>query len=79
MRKKIIDSEADFISAPLTIKVEMGDGRWVVRANPLLQEYRALVRDFSAALKAYKDIAGEQAAESVSSLESIRSMLKVAK
>ena len=79
MRKKILDHEKEFMEAPLTIEAEMGDGRCVTRANPALQEYRALVRDFSAALKAYKDITGDEGTAEVSSLDSIRQMLKVAK
>ena len=79
MQEKLIKNEKDFISAPLMIDVEMGDGRWVPRANPFVQEYRALVRDFSAALKIYREITAETESAEVSSLDSIRSILKVAK
>ncbi len=79
MQEKLIKNEKDFIAEPLMIEVEMGDGRYVPRPNPFVQEYRALVRDFSAALKAYKDITGDQETAEVSSLDSIRQMLKVAK
>lgn len=79
MREKLIKNEKDFIDAPLMVEVEMGDGRWVPRPNPLVQEYRAMVRDFAAAIKAYKEITGEKDSAQVSSLESIRSKFKVAK
>jgi hypothetical protein len=79
MQEKLIKNEKDFISAPLMIEVEMGDGRWVPRPNPFVQEYRALVRDFSAALKIYREITAETESAEVSSLDSIRSILKVAK
>ena len=79
LQKKLEANEQLFLEAPLMIEVEMGDGRCVPRPNPLVQEYRALVRDFSAALKAYKDITGDQETAEVSSLESIRAMFKVAK
>lgn len=79
MQEKLIKNEKDFIEAPLMIEVEMGDGRWVPRPNPFVQEYRAMVRDFSAAIKAYKEITGEKDSAQVSSLESIRSKFKVAK
>jgi hypothetical protein len=79
MRKKIIDSEEQFLAAPLTIEAEMGDGRYVTRANPVVQEYRALIRDFSAALKAYKDITGDQNSAEVNSLDDLRAKFRVAK
>lgn len=80
MQKKLEDNEQLFLEAPLSVEVEMGDGRWVIRANPDVQEYRAMVRDFAAALKAYKDIVGEKNTPAeISSLDSIRSKFKVAK
>ena len=79
MQEKLIKNEKDFLEAPLMVEVEMGDGRWVPRPNPLVQEYRAMVRDFAAAIKAYKEITGEKDSAQVSSLESIRSKFKVAK
>ena len=79
MQEKLIKNEKDFIEAPLMVEVEMGDGRNVPRANPFVQEYRAMIRDFAAAIKAYKEITGEKDSAQVSSLESIRSKFKVAK
>jgi hypothetical protein len=38
-----------------------------------------MIRDFSAAVKAYKDITGDKDEPEVSSLDSIRACLKVAK
>ena len=79
MQEKLIKNEKDFLEAPLMVEVEMGDGRWVPRPNPFVQEYRAMIRDFAAAIKAYKEITGEKDSAQVSSLESIRSKFKVAK
>jgi len=79
MQRKIQDSEEEIREAPLTIEAEMGDGRYVTRANPALQEYRALVRDFASALRAYKEITGEKETAEVNRLESLRSRFKVAK
>lgn len=79
MQEKLIKNEKDFLEAPLMVEVEMGDGRDVPRANPFVQEYRAMIRDFAAAIKAYKEITGEKDSAQVSSLESIRSKFKVAK
>ena len=78
MQRKIQDSEEEIREA-LTIEAEMGDGRYVTRANPALQEYRALVRDFASALRAYKEITGEKETAEVNRLESLRSRFKVAK
>ena len=79
MRQKIIDNENKFADAPLTIEVEMGDGRNVQRANPMVQEYRALVKDYSSALKTYEDLTGEHDVPEVKNLEALRNKFKVAK
>lgn len=79
LQEKLIKNEKDFLEAPLMVEVEMGDGRWVPRPNPLVQEYRAMIRDFAAAIKAYKEITGEKDSAQISSLESLRSRFKVAK
>ena len=77
MQEKLIKNEKDFLEAPLMVEVEMGDGRRVPRPNPLVQEYRAMVRDFAAAIKAYTELTGEKDTAEVSSLDSIRSRFKV--
>ena len=79
LQEKLIKNEKDFLEAPLMVEVEMGGGRWVPRSNPLVQEYRAMIRDFAAAIKAYKEITGEKDSAQISSLESLRSRFKVAK
>lgn len=79
MRGKILEHEKEFIEAPLTIEVEMGDGRYVERANPLVQEYRSLIRDFSAALKAYKELTGEKDEPEINQLDNLRARFRVAK
>ena len=79
LQKKLEDNEAQFLEEPLRVMVETGEGNLVPRANPFVQEYRAMVRDFATALKAYKDITGEKDTPEVSSLDSLRSRLKVAK
>lgn len=79
LQKKLEDNEEQFREEPLRVMVAVGDGREVPRANPFVQEYRAMVRDFAAALKAYKEITGEKETPEVSSLESMRAKFKVAK
>lgn len=56
MQNKLVELRDDFESAKLTYEAEMGDGRIITRANPFVQEYRALVKDFGVALRAYKEI-----------------------
>ena len=79
MQKKLEDNEKRIQEEPLRVWVENANGIDVPKPNPFVQEYRALVRDFSAALKAYKEITGEKDTAEVSSLDSIRSRFKVAK
>ena len=79
LKKKLEDNEKQFLEEPLIVWVEMNDGRDVPRANPFVQEYRAMVRDFAAAIKAYKEITGDKGSAQISSLENIRSKFKVAK
>ena len=55
----------------------MGDGRLVERANPIVQEYRALVRDYASAIKSYKDITNREEDVEVDQLGDLRSRFKV--
>lgn len=80
LKKKLEDNKKQFLEEPLMVWVEVGeDGREVPRANPFVQEYRAMIRDFAAAIKAYKEITGDKSSAQISSLDSIRSKFKVAK
>ena len=79
LQKKLADNEELFLAAPLSIEVQMNDGRLVPRSNPDVQEYRAMVRDFAAALKTYKELTGEQDTPEVSSLDNIRARFRIAK
>ena len=79
LRQKIIDNEELFAKAPLSVEVVMGDGRCVSRPNPIVQEYRALVKDYSSALKTYEDLTGDEQIPEVRNLEALRNKFKVAK
>ena len=79
MQKKLEDNEKRFLEEPLRVWVKNANGIDVPKPNPFVQEYRALVRDFSAAIKAYKEITAETENAEVSSLDSIRARFKVAK
>ena len=78
MQDQLIEQRPAYIAADLTFEAEMSDGRTIVRANPLVQEYRALIKDFSLAIKAYKEITGDSGAETSKKLEGIREKFKVA-
>lgn len=77
MQDKLLANEAAFRDAPISIEAEMGDGRIISRPNPFVQEYRALVKDFFNACRAYKDLAGGDAVETSAKLADIRDRLKV--
>lgn len=77
MQTKLVDLRDEFESAELTYDAEMGDGRVITRANPFVQEYRALVKDFGAALKIYKEISDSTNAVTTHTLEDLRSKFKV--
>ena len=79
LQQKLEDNEERFLREPLMVWVENANGIDVPKPNPFVQEYRALVRDFSAAIKAYKEITAETENAEVSSLDSIRARFKVAK
>lgn len=78
MKRKIERNKSEFLGANLTVEVELGDGRIVTRANPIVQEYRALVRDYSTALKAYKDITDGRIQKEEDQLGNLRSKFRVA-
>lgn len=79
LREKLLDGMEDYKNEPITIEVEMADRRYVTRANPFLQEYRATIKDYAAALKAYKELTGEDDATEVDQLADLRSRFMVAK
>ena len=51
----------------------------MLRSNPRVQEFRALVKDYVQLVKEYKEMAGESAKTEVTNLSSLRDRLKVAK
>lgn len=78
LEKKITKHLKEVESMPLSIEVTMGDDRTVERANPALQEFRALVRDYSSSLKSLRDILGERSeGKTESSIDSLRNKFKV--
>ncbi len=77
MQTKLTDLREEFESAELTYDAEMGDGRVITRANPFVQEYRALVKDFSVALKTYKELTNAEDDTGTTQLADLRAKFKV--
>lgn len=77
MQEKILEVTPEFEAAPIAVVVEKGDGNEVYRANPFIAEYRALVKDYANAIKAYKEIVGSGNAEASAKLSEIRTKFKV--
>lgn len=74
MRRKIDAETEGFKAEPLA-----QEGETMLRSNPRVQEFRALVKDYVQLVKAYKEIAGDSAKTEVTNLSSLRDRLKVAK
>lgn len=77
MQTKLLDLREEFESAELTYDAEMGDGRVITRANPFVQEYRALVKDFGIALKTYNEVSDGVSEANTQTLADLRSKFKV--
>jgi len=60
LQNKIIQQTSEYESAPLVQKVTVGTGEEVLRANPLVQEFRATVRDYDQALKSFNELLNAQ-------------------
>jgi hypothetical protein len=81
MRDKIEEQIPVFKAEPLAQTVTVGTGESMVRQNPNISEFRALVKDYGNTLKTYEELKGkgsDDAAE-ISSLDTLRSRFKVAK
>lgn len=77
MQSKIDQQSAEYKTAPLYQSVVVNTGETVLRANPMVQEFRATVRDYAQALKNLKEIIEEnRSAENVTSLDAFRKRLK---
>lgn len=79
MRDKIEEQIPIFSNEPLSQEVTVGTGETILRQNPNVSEFRALIRDYQQAIKAYNELTGDKDEPEISSLDSIRACLKVAK
>ena len=78
MQDKLIETTPAYRSADLTYEAEMSDGRIITRVNPLVQEYRALLKDYGNAIKTYKEITGDSDQGAAEKLDGLRMKFKIA-
>lgn len=79
MREKIEEQIPIFSNEPLSQEVTVGTGETMLRQNPNVSEFRALIRDYQQAIKAYNELTGDKDEPEVRSLDSIRQKFKVVK
>ena len=76
LQNKIIQQTPEYEAAPLVQKVIVGTGEEVLRNNPLVQEYRATVRDYAAAMKSLDEILNtKKGATEVNPLDALRNKI----
>ena len=75
MQQKIEDILPEFETMDLTQTVRSTQGELVDKANPAIQEARALFKDFCSIVKVENEIAGTEI--EVDNLESLRNRFKV--
>jgi len=79
MQEKIEEQIPVFKEAQLAQQVTVGTGESMLRQNPTVSEFRALVKDYGQAIKAYKELSDSNAEAESTSLDNIRLKFKVAK
>lgn len=78
MQEKIEQQTDEYKSAPLAQQVTLGTGETVLRPNPLVQEFRATVRDYAASLDNLKKILENNKGKTEqSSFENLKNRFKV--
>jgi len=80
LQKQLEDNYDKYLSQPLSISVTVGTGETINRANPFVQEYRALFKDYLAAIKQLKEIIDDvSVVEELDALSSVKERFKIAK
>ena len=77
MQEKIIAKTPAFKEADLTYEVEFASGGERVLPNPVVTEYRTLVKDYSSALRAYREMTGSSEEATTNRVADLRQRLKV--
>ena len=80
LQKTLEDNYDEFLEQPLSISVTVGTGELVNRSNPLVQEYRAVFKDYINAVKQLKEIIDDVGVEEeLNALASAKERFKIAK
>ena len=78
LQKKIEQQTPIYETEPLIQEVTVGTGEKILRSNPFVQEFRATVRDYSAALKSFKELCDVKGkAQESSPLDSLKSRYRI--
>ena len=76
LQNKIIQQTPEYEKAPLVQEVLIGTGEKVLRNNPLVQEFRATVRDYATAMKSLDEILNaKKGAAEASPLDALRNKI----
>lgn len=80
MQEKIEQQIPTYKSTDLYQEVTVGTGETILRSNPIMQEFRATVKDYAAALNNLQNIVSENKSPTqVSDVAELRKKFKVAK
>lgn len=80
MQKKIEQQIPVYANSDLAQEITVGTGETMLRQNPVVQEFRATVKDYSTALNNLQDILSEnKSPTSVSDMSELRKKFKIAK
>ena len=77
MRDKIEEQIPMFREEPLSQNVTVGTGESMLRQNPNVSEFRALVKDYWQAVKTYNELSAHGGEVSTSTLDELRKKIKV--
>lgn len=78
LQEKIEQQTPIYKNEPLALDVTLERGETIKRANPFVQEFRATVKDYAAALKNLQEILAENETEVEGSpIEALRNRFKV--
>ena len=80
MQTQLEDNHDEYLTQPLSIQVTVGTGETINRANPFVAEYRALFKDYAAALKSLKELIDDVSVEEeINTLSSIKDKIRIVK
>lgn len=78
LQKKIIQQIPIYEELPLSQEVTVGTGETILRQNPAVQEFRALVKDYAHVLRSLQLITGAQDIEEPQAVADIKERFKLA-